>query len=395
MLYFLTLIMLLTLATIDGQKYNVTVIDINTNPIVSYIDGSSEFEAIFNPSFIVSSPLQNTPGLMMRTQNCSVSYNYSRCGCSTDQSPSNQWQAASKLTFMHCNNIATTGLCDANKTNTVSNHSIVFEPSSNIDILGTEDPRILYNKIDNYYYMFYTSFGYGNQANPKQRTIYLSLARSNDPFVNGSWFKYGPIWDFHSKSGALLIEFDQTMNDYGMNYLYWGDNHITLTVSDNVTDWSNNRNTSKVFIQVRENGFDNGLVESGPPPLQLSDGNYIFFYNSANKGWPNANNTAYHPGFVIIDRYNKSNIVQRSGLNEPLLSPTFAWDEGKYPYTCNAKNVVFLEAAVQLTQEEKLKYIQMTKAQNGVQIDPNVDLIRVYFGGADAVIGTAVVQISW
>jgi len=41
-------------------------------------------------------------------------------------------------------------------------------------------------------------------------------------------------------------------------------------------------------------------VESGPPPLLLSSGDYLFFYNSAELGWPDEG-TAYHPGWVILD----------------------------------------------------------------------------------------------
>ena len=37
----------------------------------------------------------------------------------------------------------------------------------------------------------------------------------------------------------------------------------------------------------------------------------------------------------------------------------------------------------------------MKKINDGIYIDENSDLIRVYFGGADAVIGTAVVQITY
>ncbi len=35
------------------------------------------------------------------------------------------------------------------------------------------------------------------------------------------------------------------------------------------------------LIQVRSDSFDSQLVESGPPPLELENGNYLFFYNSA------------------------------------------------------------------------------------------------------------------
>jgi predicted GH43/DUF377 family glycosyl hydrolase len=45
---------------------------------------------------------------------------------------------------------------------------------------------------------------------------------------------------------------------------------------------------------------------------------------------------------------------------------------GKSPYTCNAPNVVFLEAAYPLDNDQ----------------------FRVFFGGADATIGTADIQIN-
>ena len=37
----------------------------------------------------------------------------------------------------------------------------------------------------------------------------------------------------------------------------------------------------EILIQTREASFDSLLVESGPPPMELSSGDYIFFYNSA------------------------------------------------------------------------------------------------------------------
>jgi hypothetical protein len=37
----------------------------------------------------------------------------------------------------------------------------------------------------------------------------------------------------------------------------------------------------RTFITTRADHFDTDLVESGPPPLKLADGNYLFFYNSA------------------------------------------------------------------------------------------------------------------
>ena len=36
-----------------------------------------------------------------------------------------------------------------------------------------------------------------------------------------------------------------------------------------------------VWLPIRNDSFDSLLVEAGPMPLPLSDGNYIMLYNSA------------------------------------------------------------------------------------------------------------------
>ena len=43
----------------------------------------------------------------------------------------------------------------------------------------------------------------------------------------------------------------------------------------------------------------NPNVEAGPPPMKLSDGNYVFFHNSwGGKGVPQP---GYQPAWVILD----------------------------------------------------------------------------------------------
>ena len=76
-------------------------------------------------------------------------------------------------------------------------------------------------------------------------------------------------------------------------------------------------------MSPRKDHFDSKLVESGPPPLQLSDGNYLFIYNSAEVGWPDDRNTAYHVGWVILDGSDPRKILQRS--EEALMGPKYAW----------------------------------------------------------------------
>ena len=105
----------------------------------------------------------------------------------------------------------------------------------------------------------------------------------------------------------------------------------------------------------------------------MASGGWFF----VTAGWPDEEGSAYHPGWVILDGSDPTQIKQRSA--EPLMSPMFAWDQGTSPYTCNVPNVVFLEAARVLE----------TDAVAGR------DLIQVFYGGADAVIGSAVVEVSY
>ena len=125
------------------------------------------------------------------------------------------------------------------------------------------------------------------------------------------------------------------------------------------------------MIQVRTDNFDSQLVESGPPPLELINGDLLFFYNSAQIGWPKDLTTTYNVGWVILDGIDPTIIKARSSV--PLLSPINAWEQGNTPYACNAPNVVFLEAAYSLGN----------------------DKFQVFFGGADATIGSAIIEVKY
>ena len=80
----------------------------------------------------------------------------------------------------------------------------------------------------------------------------------------------------------------------------------------------------------------------------------------------------YHPAFVILNGSNPEQILQRA--EAPFLLPSFPWEQGIAPYTCNVARVVFLEAAVPTG---------------------NKDEFTVYFGGSDAVVGKAVIKVTF
>ena len=125
---------------------------------------------------------------------------------------------------------------------------------------------MVYNSQDKFYYMMYTAYN--------GSSILLSLAKTRNPFDRNSWTKLGPVFPSYqnSKSGAILIRKEPP------HYLFWGDSDIRVTKSNNISSWPS---IGEIFLSPRPNSFDSRLVESGPPPLVLSNGNYIFFYNSA------------------------------------------------------------------------------------------------------------------
>ena len=76
----------------------------------------------------------------------------------------------------------------------------------------------------------------------------------------------------------------------------------------------------------------------------------------------------YNPAWVILDGTDPSRILQRA--TAPLLSPTHGWEQGTAPFECNVGAVNFLEAAARVPGTAG-------------------DTFDVWFGGSDAVVGTA------
>jgi len=324
-----------------AQQYTVWVETPESEPLIAFETGQSSFYQVFNPSWVESSPGTNyRQGILIRTQNCpaKVGGTCVYCGGSAEK--------ASVLTFAE---FVPSG--DSYEFTNVNESSIVFGPADNSDAWGTEDPRIVYNPKDQLYYMFYTAYN--------GTSILLNLATTPDPTSQTQWTRRGPVFPNiqGSKSGALLIR------DTPPHYLFWGDTTIKVSKSNDLKTFEN---PGTLFMSPRNNSFDDRLVESGPPPLQLTTGDYIFFYNSATQ-----DGTIYHPAWVILDGKDPTKIKQRA--DSPLLAPTRSWEIGTVPWSCNVPNVVFLEAATPLVGDNRF---------------------MVLYGGADAVIGYSIVEVQ-
>lgn len=339
-----------TIQLVASVQYSVEVLELSPVPVLSYLDGNSAFQQIFNPSFIVaSSATRGVSGIVARSQNCSADIG-GKCVFCSGQGPQ-----ASVLTFSPFVDNAPTPVTAA---------SVIFspEPGNPLEKYGTEDPRIAFDEKTGTYHMFYTC--YGESKGSADGSVLLCQAISTNPTDPSSWRRLGPVFPSiqDSKSASLLIR------DSPPHYLFWGAGQIRVAMSDDPNTWPNE---GDLFITPRADMFDSLGVESGPPPLKLSTGDYLFIYNSWSKGWPNDPASGYNPSFVILNGSNPASIVQRGSA--PFLSPTLPWQRGETPYTCNAPRVVFVEAAI---------------------ATGNTDEFRIFFGGADATVGEAIIKVN-
>ena len=340
---------------IPEQCYAHKVVSFDANPVMSFVDGSSSFGQVFNPSWIEASEgTGQRAGLLIRTQNCTVQAPGKCLGCSGVAA------AASVLTFAEL-------LDDDNppaatpRFKHVDRGSVVFGPHDLTDDQGTEDPRVALDAATGIYYMLYTCY---NSGKTKQDKVTLCLATSTDPTSPNAWKRYGPLgFPAGSKSGALLISEDFTEVPH---FLYWGAGTISIANSTDILKWD----AGVEFIS--QTLWGNDKVEAGPPPMKLSTGDYVFFHNSWDGAhWPQG--VGYQPAWVVLNGSDLSQIISRAPA--PLWNPDKEpWMAGMPPYTCNVANVSFLEAAHPVA---------------GL-----TDTFRVYFGGSDAVIGSAVVSFA-
>ena len=299
-----------------AQKYNVSIIQLPVDPVISYLDGHTRWPQSFNPAFVQpSSGTGNKRGLLVRSQNCS--FTPGQCVfCNVDGAhPIAPYFPGSVITF-----------AEQRDDGSFAAPYLVFMPEpGQPESYGTEDPRLTLDPSTGIYHMFYTCY------DPKAGG-HLCHATTRDPTAPypGSWTRLGYVFpDIQgSKSGALIIR------PAPPHYLLWGDDSIALATSNDLVNFTN---VNRSFITTRGGYFDSVLVEAGPSPLLLSDGNYIFFHNSAN-----TTHTCYHPGYVILSGADPSVILQRSLT--PLLSPIFDWQVGTAPQECNVQCVVFLGA---------------------------------------------------
>ena len=272
----------------------------------------------------------------------------------------------------------------------ITTTSVVFQPESQLDVLGTEDPRVI--QVGGTLYMYYTAVCRTPDGNGITARLSLATCKGPQQASNPScWKRHGALFPDSTpgfqftKSGALL-------HDDKFSLLIFGDCSVVrgLQVARVSADLLNYTIIDDfLLIEPRNNSWDAGLVESGPPPLKLPDGNWFFIYNAAQKLYGVPNEMFYNPGYVILNGSNPLHVLQRS--EKPLLMPTFEFEtSGLTPY------VVFVEGMVPVMKSNRhIDKVVMKGVSKNKKTGTQEVSFYLYYGAADSNVGVAIVTVSY
>ncbi len=205
---------------------------------------------------------------------------------------------------------------------------------------GPEDPRVV--ELDGTFYMMYT--GYGGRFDGDYR---ICLASSKN-LVH--WKRHGAMLREPNKDASLFPErFD---GKYVMFHRRPPD--IWLAYSDDLRSWYDH---ALVMEVLPDSGWECAKIGIAGPPMKTAAG-WLLIYHGVSQ------EKRYSLGIALLDRHDPSRVIARQP--EPILEPELDWEvHGHVP------NVVFSCGQVVIG-----------------------DRILVYYGGADTVIGVAVLELD-
>lgn len=350
------------------------------DPILDFLDGSSAWEFSYNPAFLPGHKASPAvpDGLFVRVQNGSAA-------------PAGSCGPPASASF-----VAFAAFSDGIHVQRLSNR-VLFKPEMTPWEQTAEDPRVVYDAAHGRWIMTYTANGLVTEGSKPPMNRHQGIATSRDP-LSGSknaWVRHcsaaSPCLEPGLKSGAMLLR------DTAPHYMFVYDlrkncptnpgsvcRHTTVATSPDALRWSL---TNQTLLPRRPGMWDAGLIEPGPPPLQLANGNYLFFYNGATL----PNDRQYHVGWAVLAAADPSKVLQRSAA--PLLSWTDrSWMVGMIAAHCATRRLWFFAMArgrwvatdTSSTSAALMRWlaVQWWAWTNGGRIDPwmitNLVLYMIY-----------------
>lgn len=255
----------------------------------------------------------------------------------------------------------------------------VFTPSHLWEAMGCEDPRIV--RIDGEYYITYTAFD--------GKTARAALAKSSDLVNFRNRRLLFPHWQSNAYEGrppdwskaAGIIP--HKIN--GHYYMLFGDSHIWLAESYNLSDWMPH---TTPLVSSRPGYFDETYVEMGPPPM-LTDKGWLVIYSGVSG---HGHNMVYRMGALLLDKENPAKVIWRT--NKPFLEPYESYEkvgfidviEGGFDTLRN----MTIQDLHRLEAEERLP--KAVYSCGAVMEDHQT--LRLYYGAGDTVICTGTISLD-
>ena len=342
----------------DDENAFIVTAAVDPEPILAYTgvevgpqNTAWQQNTAFNPTWVAPSPATgNRSGLLVRSQNCTPT----KPGC---VGCSGTGQRASWLTWAELANDGGPKPLPR-VTNFVGVDEVVFGPfdceapgSKCIDAKGTEDPRLTFDPDTSTYYLLYNGPG----------GVFLALASTKNPTKRFSWTRHGraKIFGEATQQNSGSIVWRESGNHFVI-YECDGMLKIAPSIGRNLTTWNYSASTDLFGIR-KEPCWDTIFVESAMPPLRLSTGDLPF----DSMGW------GFQPGWVVLSGADPRKVLGRASV--PPMPHTLAREEGTKPWPCNTPGISNL---------------------GGGHPTSTKDQFRVYLGGADAVVGSALVSVE-
>jgi len=255
----------------------------------------------------------------------------------------------------------------------------VLSPTYQWESRGCEDPRIIY--LNDCYWITYTAFD-GHTARAAMTSSKDLIHFSDRKLLFPHWEASAlegtpPDW---SKAAGII---PQKIN--GRHYMLFGDSHIWLATSLNMTDWVP---TSIPLISSRDGYFDESYVEMGPPPILTDRGWLVIYHGIQGKG----HQMVYRLGLILLDKDDPAKVIWR--CKKPFLEPSESYEtvgfidviEGGFETLKKMK----IEQLHELAAQEKLP--KAVYCCGAVMEDKN---LRVYYGAGDTVVCTASAPLDY
>ena len=258
--------------------------------------------------------------------------------------------------------------------------SLVFENVTDdkvvfVDTPDTEDPYVVFDGTSTYY-LFYTAVATNSRGVKTNSSMRLAI-NSGDPRRPADWVKQGNVFpQLIGVYGGLLLGQDVPGGD-GYSYLFSGCTEsecsnpgILIARTRTPAVVASYELLNKTLLRVRPGMWDSEQLEGGPAPLQLSDGNWLYLYDTFIGGSVSAGRV----GWAVLSLADPTQVIARA--DAPLLSPddadAFFWErEGL------TRNGLFLNGIMRTPGS--------TVADND---------FTVFYGGADTSVGASRVKVA-